>query len=182
MTDNFFSSWLDTADCVARSTGAQQLRLAEVASIADEGYILTWLSGTTRAPSSPARAIAFMAGKERGAYFPFEIGDEVLVGFVDGDIDQPVILGALWSDIDPVPQGVDKSADNNTRAIVSREKSKLVFDDSKGATSVTLESAGGMKLVLDDRGKKLLIQFDKSTTIELSSQGVTVKGPTINLN
>jgi uncharacterized protein involved in type VI secretion and phage assembly len=181
MTD-FFTALLDSTDSLERSCGAQPLRLAEIASIEDEGYVLGWLSGTVRTPSAPARAIAFMAGKERGAYFPFEVGDEVLVGFIDGDIDQPVILGALWSDVDPPPQGVDTSADNNTRAIVSRAKSKLVFDDTQGATSVTVESAGGMKLVLDDKGKKLLIQFDTSTSIELSAQGVTVKGSSINLN
>lgn len=179
---DFFTSLLDST-CAPGGNGAGScLRLAEIEKIEDEGYILSWLSGPVRTPSAPARAMAFMAGKERGAYFPFEVGDEVLVGFIDGDIDSPVILGALWSDIDPPPQGVDTSADNNTRAIVSRAKSKLIFDDSQGATSVTLESAGGMKLVLDDKGKKLLIQFDKSTTIELSAKGVTVKGSAINLN
>jgi hypothetical protein len=45
-----------------------------------------------------------------------------------------------------------------------------------------LKSAGGMELVLDDKGKKLVIKFDKSTSIELSAQGVTVKGAKINLN
>ncbi|MGL4397978.1 MAG: phage baseplate assembly protein V [Hyphomicrobium sp.] len=178
---DFFTSLLDTAADTSRSN-VPGLRLAEVAQITEDGYILTWLSGTTRTASAPARAASFMAGKERGGYFPFEIGDEVVVGFVDGCEDMPIILGALWSDIDLPPQGVDTSDTNNTRAIISREKSKLVFDDTQGATSITLESAGGMKLVLDDKGKKLLIQFDTSTTIELSAQGVTVKGTKINLN
>lgn len=181
MSSDFFSSLLDNAD-QARQGGVTGLRLAEVSGIADDGYILTWLSGAVRTPSAPARAMTFMAGKERGAYFPFEIGDEVVVGFIDGALDYPVILGALWSDIDKPPADVDTSSSCNTRAIVSREKSQLVFDDTQGATSVTLKSAGGIQLVLDDKGKKLLIQFDTSTSIELSAQGVTVKGATINLN
>jgi uncharacterized protein involved in type VI secretion and phage assembly len=179
---DFFGTLLDDAASLTGRGRASGLRLAEVASIDDDGYVLTWLSGDVRSQSAHARAMAFMAGSERGAYFPFEVGDEVVVGFVDCDLDQPVILGALWSDIDVPPEGVDTSSTNNTRAIVSRAKSKLVFDDTQGATSVTLESAGGMKLVLDDKGKKLLIQFNDSTTIELSAQGVTVKGSTINLN
>ena len=182
MSADFFTSLLDSTDSLERGVGVQPLRLAEVASIEDDGYILTWLSGTARTPSAPARTISFMAGKERGGYFPFEVGDEVLVGFIDGDLDQPVILGALWSDVDAPPQGLDTSSNNNSRAIVSRAKSKIVFDDTQGATSVTIESAGGMKLVLDDKGKKLLIQFNETTSIELSPQGVTVKGSTINLN
>ena len=181
MGSDFFSSLLDTAD-QAQGGGIGGLRLAEVSSITDEGYILTWLSGTVRSPSAPARAMQFMAGKERGAYFPFEIGDEVVVGFVDGALDYPIILGALHSDIDKPPEGFDATSTNNTRGLVSRAKSKLVFDDTQGATSIMLKSAGGMELVLDDKGKKLVIKFDKSTSIELSAQGVTVKGAKINLN
>lgn len=180
MSYDFFSALLESTAPAGSPTGG--LRLAEIARITDEGYILTWLSGAVRSESAPARAMRFMAGKERGAYFPFEIGDEVVVGFVDGAEDYPIILGALWSDIDPPPAGIDTSETNNTRAIVSREKSQLVFDDTQGATSVTLKSAGGIQIVLDDKGKKLLIQFDTSSSIELSAAGVTVKGSTINLN
>jgi uncharacterized protein involved in type VI secretion and phage assembly len=165
-----------------RTGGVQGLRYAEIKRIEDEGYILTWLSGSVRSESMPARAASFMAGAERGGYFPFEVGDEVVVGFIDGHLDQPVILGALWSDQDPPPQGVDTTASNNTRAIVSRAKSKLSFDDSSGKAKIELSLASGMKLVLDDAGKKITIQFDDSNKIELSASGVTVVGAVINLN
>ena len=182
MGRHVFSYLMADSEARERTGGVIGLRYAEVKELTDEGYILTWLSGSVRTDSAPARAAAFMAGKERGAYFPFEQGDEVVVGFIDGHLDQPVILGALWSDEDPTPQGVDTSASNNTRSIVSREKSELSFDDTSGKTKVTLKSAGGMELVLDDGAKTLTIKFDKSTSIELSSAGVTVKGSKINLN
>jgi uncharacterized protein involved in type VI secretion and phage assembly len=158
------------------------LHYAEVIEITDEGYILEWLSGTVRSRSAPARVCRFMAGNERGAYFPFEIHDEVLVGFIDGCIDQPVILGALWSDQDPPPAEVDTSDSNNSRAIVSREGSRLAFDDSKGQTKVLLRSAGGIEIVLDDAGKSLTLQFNNTTKIVLNAQGVSVIGAQINLN
>ena len=106
--------------CMADRERAQRagavtgLRFAEVKEITDDGYILQWLSGAVRSPSAPARAASFMAGKERGAYFPFEVGDEVVVGFDDGNLDQPVILGALWSDIDAPPRRSTPSDTNNT--------------------------------------------------------------------
>jgi uncharacterized protein involved in type VI secretion and phage assembly len=177
-----FSTLLADSEDRDRGSCVPGLRYAEIKEIQDDGYILAWLSGPVSSSSAPARAASFMAGKERGAYFPFEVGDEVVVGFIDGHQDQAVILGALWSDQDPVPTNVDASSSNNTRSIVSREKSELTFDDTSGATSVTLKSAGGMKLVLDDKAKTLTIQFDDSTKIELSSAGVTVKGAVINLN
>jgi uncharacterized protein involved in type VI secretion and phage assembly len=158
------------------------LRLAEVSEITDKGYILNWLSGNIRSKSAPARAASFMAGKERGAYFPFEVGDEVVVGFVDNDEDYPVILGALWSAQDPPPPEADTTSSNNTRTIVSRGGHALTFDDTEKAGKVTLKTKGGIQLVMDDGAKSLTIKFDETNSIVIDTSGVTVKGAVINLN
>jgi uncharacterized protein involved in type VI secretion and phage assembly len=158
------------------------LRFAEVKQITDKGYILKWLSGSVRSLSAPARAASFMAGKERGAYFPFEIDDEVVVGFIEGNLDLPVILGALWSDEDPPPTNVDTSDSNNIRSVVSRAKHELTFDDTSGSASVLLKSNGGMELKFDDAAKKLTLKIDDSNFIEMSADGITLKGTKINLN
>lgn len=143
------------------------LRYAEVAEIADEGYVLEWLTGTVRSRSAPARTARFMAGNERGAYFPYEVGDEVVVGFEDGNIDRPVILGGLWSDQDAPPSNVDTTSSNNTRSIVSREKSELTFDDTQSATRVLLKSAGGMQLAMDDTASEPKITLQTTGGIQL---------------
>jgi uncharacterized protein involved in type VI secretion and phage assembly len=177
------------------------LRYAEVDSVGEDGYVLNWLTGDADAPSSPARCATMMAGKERGTYFMPEPGDEVLVGFEGGDLDRPVIIGALWSDVDAPPATADTSKSNNVRSIVSRLGHQLTFDDTSGAGKVTLESAdkfvlemddkgkkitlatpGGIKLELNDKDKKVTLQLDESTKIELSATGVSVKGSQINLN
>lgn len=158
------------------------LRFAEIKEIKPEGYILTWLSGPVRTPSAPARAASFMAGGERGAYFPFEVEDEVVVGFANGNLNEPVILGALWSDQDQPPPSADTSDANNTRTIMSREGSELTFDDTPNATGVLLKSAGGMEIKMDDAETKLIIKLNETTSIELSTDGVKVVGSTINLN
>lgn len=182
MRHSVFSSLMEEAGRRRREGTVPGLRFAEVKEITDDGYILEWLSGAVRSRSVPARAASFMAGKERGAYFPFEIDDEVVVGFIEGDIDQPVILGALWSDQDPPPADVDTTSSNNTRAIVSREKSRLEFDDTSGQTKVTLRSAGGIELIFDDGQKSLTIRLDASNQIVLNASGITVTGTKINLN
>ncbi len=158
------------------------IRLAEVEDITDKGYILKWLSGNVRSKSAPARAASFMAGNERGAYFPFEKGDEVVVGFVDNDEDYPIILGALWSGQDPPPPDADTSASNNTRTIVSRGGHELTFDDTDKAGKVLLKSKGGMQILMDDSAKSLTIKFDDSNSIVIDASGVTVTGAVINLN
>lgn len=180
--NQIFSTLMAGQESQARTGSIGGLRFARVHEIKPEGYVLEWISGTVRSYSAPARVSSFMAGAERGAYFPFEVDDEVVVGFANGNLDEPVILGALWSDVDLPPPDADTSDTNNTRTIMSREGSELTFDDTPNATGVLLKSAGGMEIRMDDKNSKLLIKLNESTTIELSSQGVTVLGQTINLN
>lgn len=168
MRSGLFSTVFADQEERARAALMPGLRYAEVVRIEDEGYILEWLTGTVCSESAPARVARFMAGKERGAYFPFEVGDEVVVGFEDGNIDRPVILGGLWSDEDAPPANVDTSSDNNTRSIVSREKSELTFNDKKSETGVLLKSAGGMQLKFDDKASAPKVALESKGGIKLT--------------
>lgn len=158
------------------------VRYAEVVSVDEDGYTLNYLSSDSDAPSAPARMSTLMAGAERGCFFMPEPGDEVVVAFADGNKNLPVIIGCLWSDVDAPPANADTESSNNIRTIVSRLGHHLTFDDSPGAGKVTLETAGHLKLEMDDAQKKITIQFDESNKIELSSAGVDVIGKLINLN
>ncbi len=44
-----------------------------------------------------ARISILSAGKERGYYSIPEVSDEVLVGFLQGDINHPYVLGSIWN-------------------------------------------------------------------------------------
>ena len=81
------------------------------------------------------------AGSKRGGHFPLRAGDEVLVGFVGGDCDRPVILGRMYGGATPPVW--------HTNGLLSGLKSKeyggrganqLVFDDSTGQNRVHLAS------------------------------------------
>lgn len=125
------------------------IAFAEVAGVNEDGYILTYTSGHHDGPSAPARMSSFMAGRGRGAYFHPEVGDEVVVGFERGNLSRPVILGALWSDIDPAPDQADTSSANNVRTIVSRAGHELTFDDSPNG-KIRLRTAGGFEITIQD--------------------------------
>jgi phage baseplate assembly protein gpV len=140
--DDVFSRLTEFAERWQRQQPQLGIAFAEVTGIDDEGYTLTYLSGNHDAPSAPARIATFMAGNQRGAYFMPEIGDEVVVGFEMGDINRPVILGALWSDVDAPPPGVDASASNNIRTITSRAGHHITFDDTQGAGKLQIQIAG----------------------------------------
>lgn len=151
------------------------LVFAEVRAIRDDGYELEYLSGALTEPSAPARVATLMAGNRRGAYFMPEVGDEVVVGFEMGNLDRPVILGALWSDQDEPPQQADTSPTNNIRTLVSRAGHEITFDDSPSG-KITIKTNGGMEIVLEDLPPKITIK----TTGNIATSRIVLDGVSWN--
>ncbi len=90
-----------------------------------------------------------MAGIERGVYFIPEIEDEVLVAFEHGDINRPLVIGALWNIEDKPPKdGPDPQ--NNIKKYVSRCGHELIFDETESAEKIQIVTKGKHKILLDD--------------------------------
>ena len=123
-----------------------------------------WLSDN--AVSNWARVAVPLAGAELGHFFQPEVGDEALVGFEMGDVNRPYILGYLWNGDNAPP-----SDDPNVRLIQTISGHKLIFDDTSGSETITIEDASGNnKIVMDADG----------ITIE-SAKDVTIKGQNVNI-
>lgn len=145
-----FSQLLRSDENEQRAGAVNGLVFAMVAAVTKEGYELDFLSGSLDERSAPARVATFMARDGYGAYFMPEVGDEVVVGFELGDINQPVILGSLWSDKAKPPTQADTKASNNVRTIVSRSKHEITFDDTPGKEKIVIKSKGGLEITLED--------------------------------
>ncbi len=147
--EEMFRRLTEFQDRWQRQAPQMGLAFAEVTGVTDEGYTLEFYSGTHDAPSTPARVASFMAGGGRGAYFMPEKGDEVVVGFEMGDLNRPVILGALWSDVDKPPGHADTSSSNNIRTITSRAGHHVTFDDSPSG-KIVIQTKGGFEISIED--------------------------------
>lgn len=123
-----------------------------------------------------ARVATLDAGKNRGTFFRPEIGDEVIVGFMNNDVSHPVILGMLHSSIMASP--FEPKSGNNEKGYVSRSGIKLVFDD--GAPSVKIETPGGRIFELDDSENTITITDGTGNKILMETSGITVEAA-INL-
>jgi phage baseplate assembly protein V len=130
-----------------------------------------WLSGEFT--SGWARTLHAGAGKDRGAFVLPEVGDEVVVGFAEGDLDTPYVLGGLYNGKDTPPSLSapaidDASGEIGVRAFVSRTGHRLELVDSPRGDGVLLRTGNG----------KLLLKFDAAAnTVELTSSGeVKIKG------
>src|SRR5262249_8908533 len=70
-----------------------------------------------------ARVACVDAGNERCSFFRPEVNDEVIVGFINDDPRQAVVLGMLNSSANPVPTDVfPENDDNNIKGFVTRSK------------------------------------------------------------
>ena len=103
-----------------------------------------------------------LAGPNFGTQFTPRIGTEVLVDFIEGDIDRPVVVAQLYtgSDSPPFPAGVDSSA-NHAGAI-------------SGIHSHALDGGGYNQWVLDDTSQQLRMRLASSTAASQLNLGYIV--------
>lgn len=119
-----------------------------------------------------ARVTSFSAGKERGAFFMPNVGDEVLVGFIGANNQNPVIFGKFFSQERESP--ITPADENNyIKGFYSDKKMKLEFDDEK--PSISLTTPGGANITLDDDAGSLSLNDQNGNSLTLDSGGITVK-------
>jgi uncharacterized protein involved in type VI secretion and phage assembly len=118
-----------------------------------------------------ARVASLDAGKERGFFFRPEVGDEVVVGFLEDDPRRAVILGMLHSSANAVP--LPGSNDNHEKGYQSRSKMRLYFNDDKKL--VLLETLEGNKITLSEGDKAVTIQDQNGNKIEMTESGITIE-------
>lgn len=118
-----------------------------------------------------ARVSTLDAGDTRGTFFLPEVGDEVIVGFINNDPSHPVILGMVNSSAKPAP--FTAANDNNEKGYVSREKLKMTFNDDE--KSFKLETPGGNKITLSDKDGNIKIEDQNGNTITMESAGITIE-------
>jgi uncharacterized protein involved in type VI secretion and phage assembly len=98
-----------------------------------------------------------------------EIGSQVVVGFEAGNLRRPYIVGACWNGQEALPS--TPQAPNNIRVLKTRSGSKLEFDDSDGAVKVTLTTAGGHRVELDDGGSSITVRHSGGSSITFAASG-----------
>jgi len=118
-----------------------------------------------------ARLATLDAGKERGTFFRPEIGDEVIVGFLNDDPRHPVVLGMCHSSAKPAPE--QAKDDNHRKGYVSREKMKFTFDDEKKI--ISLETPGGNKMTLSEEDKGITFKDQNGNKITLDDNGIKIE-------
>lgn len=117
------------------------------------------------------RVASLDAGNERGAYFRPELGDEVIVGFINDDPRDAVMLGMLHSGQKPSPI---KAADaNDEKGFTTRSKMHISFNDS--TKTITIDTPQGNKIVLDEGKSSIEIQDQNQNKLVMKPAGITME-------
>jgi type VI secretion system secreted protein VgrG len=125
------------------------------------------------------RVATFWAGKQWGAIHIPRIGQEVVVDFVDGDVDRPLIVGSVYNanTMPPytLPANMTQSGikSRSSKGGAAANYNELRFEDKKGSELVTLHAEKDQSIEVEndethwvghDRTKN--IDHDETTTVK----------------
>ena len=118
-----------------------------------------------------ARVSTLDAGKNRGSFFRPDIGDEVLVGFINNDPRDAIVLGMLNSSKLPAP--MQPKDDNKEKGFFFASKMKILFSEED--KSMTFETPGGNKFIISDKEKGITLQDQNGNKLLLNKDGITLE-------
>lgn len=130
-----------------------------------------WLDDVTI--SDWCRVLQPYAGPKYGAVFVPEKQTEVLVAFVHGDMNEPVVIGGLYNGDDKPPTYHDGTK-QDVKMIKTKAGHVFRLDDSAQARAIELKTAGGHDVVLDDQNKNITVSTNGGHRIVMDDQGAKV--------
>ncbi|APG05591.1 type IV secretion protein Rhs [Luteibacter rhizovicinus DSM 16549] len=127
--------------------------------------------------SCPVRVASSWSGKRWGAQFIPRVGQEVIVGFHDGNPDRPLILGSVYNQEHMPPHALP--GDRTRSGVVSRsllgasgEANEIRFEDRKGAEELLFHAQRDLRheaendhVTTIDRDETETIKRDRSHDI-----------------
>lgn len=158
------------------NTGMAGLQIATVQQIsADPQANYRVLVRLAAAPSEHtgvwARMASFYASTSAGMVCYPELGDEVILGFLEGDASYPVILGSLYSRARKPAQEITDDS-NALKSFTTRSKLAWIFDDDKKIISI--QTPAGNCIRLNEDEKSISITDQNSNAIRLSPDGIVL--------
>lgn len=117
-----------------------------------------------------ARLVQFGASKKSGSFFIPSIGDEVVLGFLNNDPNQAIVLGSLYGSKHTPPY--ELTEENYKRALVTPEKLTVELDDEKKI--ITITTPGKNTVVISDEEKAITLKDQNKNSMILNKDGITI--------
>jgi Rhs element Vgr protein len=118
-----------------------------------------------------ARVASIDAGANRGFYVRPELGDEVIVGFIQNDMHHPAVLGMLHSSALSATETPD--ANNHIKTWVTRSGLALRFNDDLHA--ITLSSPNGNVIEISEDASGITLKDENGNQYIMNAAGISLQ-------
>lgn len=119
------------------------------------------------------RMASLDAGNNRGAFFRPEIGDEVIVGFINEDPRDAIVLGMLNSSAKPAP--ITAQDANDEKGFVTRSGMRIHFNDN--TKTIIIDTPQGNSITIDEASASIKLKDQNDNKITMDSSGIKVESP-----
>jgi len=173
------SSIRDVEDTIASglipaSNGTQIAKVKQIDQDPNGNYrvlvVLPVFSGTGQEDGIWARLAFPYASSDAGFFFFPEIGDEVLLTFINNDPRYAVITGSLYNAQNKPKEVPDEK--NQFKSIYSKSGIKIRFDDEDKI--LVIETPGGHSFTMDDKNKNIKVTDLNKNSILMDNSGISI--------
>jgi type VI secretion system secreted protein VgrG len=102
------------------------------------------------------------AGKKMGGFFLPRIGNEVLVSFLEGDPDRPIVTGSVYNAVNTPPYALPDEKTKSTVKTLSTKKgsgyNEFRFEDKKGDEEIYMRAEKDHNVLVNNDEKKYVGQ------------------------
>jgi type VI secretion system secreted protein VgrG len=127
-------------------------------------------------------------GKGWGGYFVPRIGQEVLVDFLNGDVDRPVIVGRLYNDEQFIPYKSPTQSGFRTRSTPGGNAgnyNEIMFEDKKGEEMLSIHAELDMSRSVErddstsvDRDQSITVKRDQTSLVDRDRKHTVTRNDT----
>lgn len=111
-------------------------------------------------------------GSNRGFFAVPEIGDQVVVGFEEGNVARPVVMGSVYnsSNVDSTPQ-----IQNHLKSITTRSGHLIEFDDNESSQGIKITDIHANIIHIDTKGNNITITALENMTLNCKNMQINVE-------
>lgn len=122
-----------------------------------------------------ARVAVAFAGSNYGAFLLPGVDEEVVVVFSGGDVRYPIVIGALWTGANDLPE--ELSGDKVDRwTLTGKDGTRIaIVEEGASQASVEIETPNGARATLTDQSGGEITLTVGTNTLTMDSGGVSIE-------